>query len=90
MGRRRAYTAITVCTTRPPWLDCKADGREIYGGGECCGQTCDGRVNDLLNQLMLEGVTRQLRVVLQAHLLEDVGPVGADGLDAEGQLLGDL
>lgn len=44
----------------------------------------------LLGQPVRDHVLHELGVVPQVHLLKDVGPIGAHGLDAQRQLPGDL
>jgi hypothetical protein len=44
----------------------------------------------LLCETMVDGVAHQFGVVMQVHLFQDAAAVGADGLHAQGQSVGDL
>ena len=44
----------------------------------------------LEDQAVLHGIADQLGIVAQFHLLQDMGPVGADRFDAPVELGGDL
>jgi hypothetical protein len=44
----------------------------------------------LVEQSMPYGVLREIRVVAHTHLVQDVSPVGADGLDTQVHCLRDL
>ena len=43
-----------------------------------------------VNQVVLHGIVHQLGVGFQIHLFQHTRPVGADGLDAEGEFRGNL
>ena len=45
------------------------------------------REMESVDQFILEGVISQLRVVFQAHFFKNPGAVGADGGNAQGQLV---
>ena len=48
------------------------------------------RLNPLLHQSILNGIVDQFGIVLHAHFFQDARSVCTDGLDAQGQIVGDL
>ena len=43
-----------------------------------------------LNDVMLNSIASQIRIRFKVQLHQDAGTVGADGLDAEGELIGNV
>jgi len=57
-------------------------GREVTAGVESG--------NEAIHQPMLEGVMRQLGIILKLHLFKDARPVGIDGADPDAEVVCNL
>jgi hypothetical protein len=42
------------------------------------------------NDAMLNSIARQVRIRFEIQLRQDAGPVGTDGFDTEGELIGNI
>ena len=43
-----------------------------------------------LNNVMLNSIACQIRIRFEIQLPQDAGPVGTDGFDTEGELIGNI
>ena len=74
--------------------DVRTHGRATRGGGPRAGTTLGSPRTDplwwSLHDAMLNSIARQVRIRFEIQFHQDAGTVGADGFDAEGELIGNV